>query len=535
MFPAVTIPSIYDGEIFSYFSSGSTSDTLTKYFKVYSYGLINQLIELQKHALGIFKDIRGDLTQTETRLVSMQNRVSEFKEKSMQIIEMNAKSSPIDLKRAKEIKIPPLSTKTSQSESLFLKDITNGCNPKPTFKAFEGIISNIDEVDKEISDPAFYEKQLHQELLRQYQQDQQETKKAKRDEEKKEKKDSETKQTDIQKQFSITSVAPPMRRMYMPPPVGETKNWRKEGGYQPKTADSDDFEAGGSMKRVRRVRMDARGVQAVKQPHMDHQTESLFTREPKRAPLIATVNPPKLPPPPRFVSVPIQPTLQNVKLFGIEKQERKVLGANQKADLELSFVVFKDIAYVEPEPIYIEVAKSGPAPSEAAVPPPPPPPANLPPPPPPPPSLALPPPPPPPPGLLPPTPEGVDKVALKPVGKSGGSAPPTAPVVDVRDAMLEQIKGGMKLRKITEPRKVKEIEIEQKPLSHLDLIKAGNFKLKKVDQKERPPIKQLPEEEEDPNSLSAAELMRKLAINRAAAHESSDEEEEEESSSSESW
>ena len=93
----------------------------------------------------------------------------------------------------------------------------------------------------------------------------------------------------------------------------------------------------------------------------------------------------------------------------------------------------------------------------------------------------------------------------------------------------------MKLRKITEPRKVKEIEIEQKPLSHLDLIKAGNFKLKKVDQKERPPIKQLPEEEEDPNSLSAAELMRKLAINRAAAHESSDEEEEEESSSSESW
>ena len=545
MFPAVTIPSIYSTDIISYVSKGSASETLNKYFNVYSFGLINQLIDLQKHALEIFTDVRSDLSQTETRISSMQKRVSEFKEQSMQIIENNNKRDPIELKKAIEIDIPKLNFKNSEGDSIFIKDITKSCKERPTFKAFEGIIPDIESVDKEISNPDFYKTQLQQELLAQYKKEREEMKKAKKDEDKKEKKHREGKSSDNQKAFSLTNtIAPPMRRMYLPPPVGETSEWRKVGGYQPKSIDSDEYASSGPMKRVRRVRMDARGVQAAKQPSMDHETKALFTKEPKRMPLIAAIEAPKLPPPPKLVSVPIQPIFQNVQLFGIHKEEKKLLSEHQKAYLELSFCVSKDIAYVERGSDGSSETNVGGSAAFVPPPPPPPPPGLLPPPPPPPPpppGLLPPPPPPPPPEGLPPPPTGDGESPEQPkrfIGKKPGTtpaAPPPPKTVDVREEMLNQIKGGMKLRKITEPRKTPEIKQEKAPLTHLDLIKAGNFKLKKVVTNEKRPAKVENIEKKDPNSYTAEELAVIMMQRREQLKSSSSDEEEEEESSSEDW
>ena len=73
--------------------------------------------------------------------------------------------------------------------------------------------------------------------------------------------------------------------------------------------------------------------------------------------------------------------------------------------------------------------------------------------------------------------------------------------------------------------------------SHLDLIKTGKLKLKKVDQTEKPPSSLPVEENEDPNSLSIGKLLQKAAAIREANAESAGESagESDESPSSESW
>ena len=135
-----------------------------------------------------------------------------------------------------------------------------------------------------------------------------------------------------------------------------------------------------------------------------------------------------------------------------------------------------------PQPAYQPAA-----PAATNIPPPPPPPAGLPPPPPPPANLP-PPPPPPPAGGIPAAP----KIAPKP------SAPPPP----------------------SQP-------------THLDLIKAGSFKLRPVNRQEKP--KEAPKQEnKDPNSLSIGELLEKVASIRADTQES-DYDEEEDSKSSEDW
>lgn len=127
-------------------------------------------------------------------------------------------------------------------------------------------------------------------------------------------------------------------------------------------------------------------------------------------------------------------------------------------------------------------SKAAPAPPKAAPAPPPPPAAPAPPPPPPPPAAPAPPPPPSAPAGLPPPP------------------PPT------------QNQGGA--------------------VSHLDLIKAGNFKLKKADPNAKP--KEEVKKAVDPNQLSTGELLQYMASIRAAVKESESEDEDNDESS-ESW
>ena len=172
-----------------------------------------------------------------------------------------------------------------------------------------------------------------------------------------------------------------------------------------------------------------------------------------------------------------------------------------------------------------------PPPPPPGVPPPPPPPGAAAPPPPPPPGI---PPPPPPPNLPPPPPPPAN---LPPPPKAGGAPPPPPPPPsggggDV--SHLDLIKAGnFKLKKVdsapaTAP--------PPAPVSHLDLIKSGNFKLKKVDRSAPPPPPKEKIEDRDPNTLSLQEILQKAAsIRDAVACSDSDESEDEEESSSESW
>ena len=139
-------------------------------------------------------------------------------------------------------------------------------------------------------------------------------------------------------------------------------------------------------------------------------------------------------------------------------------------------------------------------PQAAAAPPPPPPP-----PPPPVTSAGAPPPPPPPP----------------PPPSSGAPPPPPPP----------QIGGAMPtLKKVTIAPKP---AVQASSQTHLDLIKQGNFKLKKVS--ERTPEVEKPKEAVDPSKLSTAELLQYMASIRAAVKDEDEDEEEESDESSESW
>ena len=179
------------------------------------------------------------------------------------------------------------------------------------------------------------------------------------------------------------------------------------------------------------------------------------------------------------------------------------------------------------------VSSSPAAPPPPGVPPPPPPPGVPPPPaapaPPPPPNL---PPPPPPPNLPPPPPPPAN---LPPPPK-GGAPPPPPPSGGGGDAThLDLIKAGnFKLKKVDNSAPAP--PPQSAPVSHLDLIKSGNFKLKKVDRSAPPPPPKEKIEDRDPNTLSLQEILQKAAsIRDAVACSDSDEDEEEEESSSESW
>ncbi|EAY02839.1 hypothetical protein TVAG_293070 [Trichomonas vaginalis G3] len=133
---------------------------------------------------------------------------------------------------------------------------------------------------------------------------------------------------------------------------------------------------------------------------------------------------------------------------------------------------------------------------------------------PPPPVAAAPPPPPPPPSLPPPPPSDAPAPSSRPANKPDAS-------------MLL----GVKLNKQTTPRPA-----PAKQQTHLDLIKSGNFKLKKVDNNTPRPQINVPQEKDDTDSLSIQDLLQKAAqIRDAVKCSDSSDDDDEKSSDSESW
>ena len=131
-----------------------------------------------------------------------------------------------------------------------------------------------------------------------------------------------------------------------------------------------------------------------------------------------------------------------------------------------------------------------------------------------------PPPPPPPPGGL--------------AGKAGPPPPPPPPGADGGSGgqtHLDLIKSGQfKLKKVD----TTSTPAPAAPMSHLDLIKSGQFHLKKVSDF-RPPPPKPKEEERDPNTLTVQEILEKAASIRSAVACSDSEDEESEKSSTTSW
>ena len=155
-------------------------------------------------------------------------------------------------------------------------------------------------------------------------------------------------------------------------------------------------------------------------------------------------------------------------------------------------------------------------------------PQNIPPPPPPPSSLNIPPPlnVPPPPNLPPPPTSKTTDVSKAETSQAA------APGKELTH--LDLIKAGnFKLKHVENTNTQLPKPQQTPPLSHLDLIKAGNFKLRHVDRTEKTAVKEV---RKDPDSLSIQELLQKAATIRDAVQCSdSDNEEEEESLSSELW
>ena len=135
--------------------------------------------------------------------------------------------------------------------------------------------------------------------------------------------------------------------------------------------------------------------------------------------------------------------------------------------------------------------------------------------------------PPPPPGIpAPPPPPGIPAPPPPPgIPPPPANLPPPPPPPPGGDGAPRQI--------APKPSAPKPAPPPPAQVSHIDLIKAGGFKLRPVNRQEKPkaPVKQ---EERDPNSLSIGELLEKVASIRQDT-QASDYEEEEDSKSSEDW
>lgn len=533
MYPAVTIPSIYDQDDTRKLNNRDFNQTIGSYDTLYMYGLMKQLYALQKNAIEIFKDLDIGFQETEARLYQLQSKTKKFNEFSAKVIHKNSKLNNKIYKHPSKavIEIPPLKKNNQSINNYFIQ--SSYLADRPNFNDFEGLVDNVEAANLEISDPSFFRTQFHKEQMEEH------SKNLVNEESKAMKTPRPSKKSAADELydgngivFPFDEILPPNVRLNPVPPKGSTDNWRHKGHYQPRTAAS--FGVGGTGKRVPKA---ARGIQVGgnKKTNMMHQTVDIFENEPRNAPLLKLISAPKLPSYPIAVSVPTVPIRTTPKLIdcAITTKATKAgfgqMEMRQRVDLDLSFVVRNDFYLVEKAEVQ-QAATSG-----SIAPPPPPP-------------VGLPPPPPPPPVGLPPPSSGPSTVGVRP--QFDLSSAPKLKKVDQTSAPSTQDKSGRPsaeelqreiqerlskgLRKVTDDMKSKS-KTAPSTLTHLDLIKMGNFKLRKISETNRPPPKDFKQEKEvDPNSLSLEELVMRNFQRREGIKESSSSDSEADESS-ESW
>ncbi|EAY20317.1 hypothetical protein TVAG_192930 [Trichomonas vaginalis G3] len=522
MYPACVSPCIYDPEAVRSLTKTDFIPNITSYENIYNFGIMKQMIFLQKAAIEIFKDLDIAFNETELRLYNLQTKVTSFNEFSAKIIHQNSKKSIKDYKHPSKVfvPIPKLNTYELPINSFFQFGET--FPEQLNLNNFENLIDNVNEANLELSDPKYYEKQLQKELLEKYRADQNAPKR--KVQEKVSQAEYEI-EPDTAQPLPFDSVLPPNTRLNAPPPKGETQNWRHKGHYVPRSNNLTNYGVGGG----KRVPQAARGIQVgnSKKSNMGHITVDIFEKQPRQAPILKLVQPPRLQNYPNAISVPTIPTRQPPKLIDCELTTRATsafsqMEMRQRVELDLSFVVRNDVYLKETVEENSFVSQRG-APAAPAMAPPP-----------------TPPPPPPPSGLPPPPSPSFDLSSapkLKSVQTNANKPPTTAPAgggIDMgqlKNEIQNKLKAG--LTKVT-PDMVNKPKQPTGPLTHLDLIKAGNFKLRKISEDNRPPPKPIPKEKEiNQNELSLEELLVHEQRRREAFQDSEDDERTEEST--EDW
>ena len=430
MFPSVSVTpfsKIVDPQRFM------TTDPVDLYNSLgyyYSIGLFQQIEELQKLSEEVFEDIQSEFNAVSKRVSDIHNKVQDVKQRAKPILEKLTKTKPEVF-----VKTPykKLSLTADVSSATFISmepqnplvlNLYKQANPPPTLEPWKPLIPEYQKLDKLISNPDAFMEMFRAEMLQDF--DKLVKAPANKGERKKKEKQAATTKIDQALNVMIGKVLPLPQLVLQPPPVGQTKDWRKKIEFKTTiggTAEESQFAASAIAPAVLSTPV--------------HKPRSERPR-----------------PPPKPQAIPVQ----------------------------------------APPPQQQPARSAAPAPAPAArapaAPAPPPPPSNLPPPPA---------PPPPPSNLPPPPPPGAAAPAAPKAPKAPSAPPPAA----------------------------------SSGASHLDLIKQGNFKLKKV-QERAPEVEK--KEEVDPNKLSTAELLQYMASIRATVKsDDSDDDEEDEDESSESW
>ena len=245
MFPAVSLPTM---ETHRWIEAGPMpiADVQKRLGYVYTQTLLDQMIEVQKFSVKLFNDLYADIEKVSNRMKDLRNRVNEYKKQSQAYISENKALSlkSIDNKALKKLPLPEFNLGNAMpgQSGVFIEQAAVGCDPRPTLTAFDKVIPKeaCEELDLQISDPHFYQKQLQKELAmdlnRVLQQKQS--------------------QDNTKKRRSVAGVSPNMqammknfvvevpevtRKLGLPPPVGQTEKWKSEVVYKPTVARIEDL------------------------------------------------------------------------------------------------------------------------------------------------------------------------------------------------------------------------------------------------------------------------------------------------------
>ncbi|OHT07970.1 hypothetical protein TRFO_05116 [Tritrichomonas foetus] len=238
MFPAILIPKISTHQRFQKIRCDDTSKMIENMGFIYADGITDQIFALQIFAVDLFNDLNADFNKIEKRVESFGERLIEFREKAKCFINNN---NDLDFKKYRNnrylnIAIPALSnlweTMPGQS-TFFIEKASENAEPRLTTKKFSEILPNWEQVDLEISDTLFYQKQLQRELQAEYIDaiEKRQNKPAKNI--KLEVKSNSTDQSAAALQSFLEEIPLPNVKVTLPPLVGKTQDWQSKSVYQP--------------------------------------------------------------------------------------------------------------------------------------------------------------------------------------------------------------------------------------------------------------------------------------------------------------
>ena len=296
MFPAILLPTLYDQNLDNKRSSNDLSSSLRSINCQYTLGLSKQISSLQCFANAIFHDLDIDFARIESRVSQISKHLSTLKSKANVFIQQ---SQSLDYSNyystdVINIQLPPLNNLSEgmpgQSE-IFIQHASSLTKPPASLQAFSQILPNYEQMESEISDPLFYQKQLQDELRADLMKEMKNVGRRPSRQSKSILSNSKVYSSKALQNF-LQDIPVPKIKVAIPPPIGETENWLQQANEvcieassqtvkQPiiTSVDEEFFPVVQPKKNVRLVRCNLVSFNKDAKSNFVRQTMSIFSRD----------------------------------------------------------------------------------------------------------------------------------------------------------------------------------------------------------------------------------------------------------------